>query len=146
MDRATLADLRLEWVKAVLLNPHTGNPLSCWFGHSIPGIDGCEGGLEGAHWIKRRRAEEWVKAQLGRGHRYDLAFDPDLVLVAAWDPRNGVPACEKHHRRFDGHRVDATNELVIWRHEVPAHVEAFAADWGLEHVLEQRHPPIGVGA
>lgn len=144
----------------------------CWFGENVPGIDPCEHGprgIEGAHWIKRQRVENALDALLPWGGMLPcprcvpgdaanecewceggLIFWPnedrrDVILLAAWDPRNGVPACEKHHRRFDGHRVDARNELVIWRHEVPAHVEAFALDWGLEQALEDRHPPLNTG-
>lgn len=166
MDRASLADLRLRWHDAVVfgttLSPDEFAQLDsvprpqCWFGENVPGIDRCEEGprgIEGAHWIKRQRVEAWVKdiaryARLDPGQGvvgfldWSLASD-GLHHLAAWDPRNGVPACEKHHRRFDGHRVDATNELVVWRHEVPAHVEAFAKDWDLETALEDRNPSIG---
>lgn len=151
MDRVSLRELQEQWARAVLFGDRAHwpepRPLPCWFGAVVPGIDGCDGPIEGAHWIKRQRVGRWVELQLDIPKsmlRYDE--DWELVRLAEWDPRNGVPACEKHHRRFDGHRVDAANELVVWRHEVPAPVEAFAKDWGLETALEDRHPPIGGGA
>lgn len=170
MDRATLSDLRLRWHDHVLFgttlspeefaeSPEARRP-RCWFGEHVPGIDSCEGRIEGAHWVKRQRVEDRVRylcsemrSQAVHGREdEELVSLPDFLTaamdfsaLAAWDPRNGVPACEKHHRRFDGHRVDATNELVIWRHEVPGPVEAFCRDWGLELALEDRHPLIGAG-
>lgn len=171
MDRTSLAELREMWAIAVLFGDRARwerarPPLPCWFGRCVPGIDGCEGRLEGAHWIKRQRVEGTLchnfqtEPTLRSVHRYvkeanrgaslkDMepraADAVDLVLLAAWDPRNGVPACSKHHARFDGHRVDATNELIVWRHEVPAPVESFCTDWGLETALEDRNPAIGSG-
>lgn len=158
MDRAFLRELQEQWARAVLFGDRAHwpepRPLRCWFGAVVPGLDSCDGPIEGAHWIKRQRVERsladrlrWALIRDNLG--VDLPLEPgearDLITLAVWDPRNGVPACEKHHRRFDGHRVDATNELVVWRHEVPAPVEAFAKDWGLETALEDRHPPIGGG-
>jgi hypothetical protein len=163
--RELLEEVRAEWAETVTIRQTPGGRrlwAPCWFGENLPGIDGCEGRIEGAHWIKRQQVERKIALQLGlpeivtspkwqRGamvlpNRYaDLQPRVDLVFLAGWDPRGGVPACEKHHRRFDGHRVDATRELVVWRHEVPAEVEAFAGDWGLEYLLDDRHPPIGKG-
>lgn len=139
----------LEWMLA------TRRPMSCWFGENVPGIDSCEGRIEGAHWLKRQRVEHVVAAALGipepivRGRRVSVNYEypphyanVDLVHRAAWDPRNGVPACNKHHTRFDSQRMPI---LVVWRHEVPPDVEAFARDWGLEGELERRNPDAGVG-
>lgn len=159
MDPVSLPDLRLEWVKAVLLNPRTGNPLPCWFGENVPGIDSCDGDLEGAHWIKRQRVEKriaWLfdvpEAVVKAASRHGIEkVAPnwreavEAVWLAAWDPRNGVPGCEKHHRQFDGQRVDARRPLIVWRHEVPASVELFCRDWGLDTALEDRNPAIGAG-
>lgn len=162
MNTDDLAELREAWARAVLLDAR-GRPEPCWFGENVPGIDECEHGqrgIEGAHWIKRQRVEKTVAQQLeipefllGARARERIAHwtqaskwpELELVFLAAWDPRNGVSACEKHHRRFDGHRVDARDPLVIWRHEVPGHVEAFCRDWPLEVALEDRNPPIGAG-
>ena len=161
LDSAELDDLRENWKWAVCLGRPLElglakeRPLPCWFGANVPGIDPCEEGprgIEGAHWLKRQAVERTIRANLLPPEMV-WAYAPaelvrsidEYVLLAAWDPRNGVPACQKHHQRFDGTRVDATNELVIWRHEVPKHVEAFALDWGLESALEDRNPPIGGG-
>lgn len=148
MDRDSLRELQQMWHAHVVmgLDPdgeqfQTLKPLPCWFGENVPGIDPCEGRIEGAHWIKRQRVGRVMAYALEGGA--DVNEAEETVQLAEWDPRNGIPSCSKHHRRFDGHRVDATNELVIWRHEVPAHVEAFAADYGLETALEEKHPLIG---
>lgn len=61
----------------------------------------------------------------------------DLILLAAWDPRNGGIGCVGHHRRFDSH---ATPTLTVPRSALPDHVEEFAADWGLERQLEDKFP------
>lgn len=63
----------------------------------------------------------------------------DLILIAAWDPRNGGVGCEGHHRRLDGHN---TPSLVVPAPELPAHVHEFAADWSLEGPLEDRFPAL----
>lgn len=148
-----LVELREQWRIAVVIGGGTfPRTRPCWFGENVPGIDPCEHGprgVEGAHWIKRQRIERFLTAGALWVEDPDdpcgWYYEDDLIQLAAWDPRNGVPACAKHHARFDGHRVDAANELVIWRHEVPAHVEAFALDWGLETALEDRNPPIAGG-
>lgn len=61
----------------------------------------------------------------------------DLILLAAWDPRNAVIGCEGHHRRFDNH---ATPVLVIPAPELPDHMLDFIFDWGLETQAEARFP------
>lgn len=170
-----LDDLREAWKIAVIFGEQHETPWSnarpprpCWFGENVPGIDACEygdRGVEGAHWIKRQRVEKTMARQLAIAEIVcspswqrrcwppeglhepipEFFYQVELVYLAAWDPRNGVPACEKHHRRFDGHMVDARDPLVIWRHEVPGHVEAFCRDWPFETALEDRNPAIGAG-
>lgn len=157
-----IRELQQRWIAAVLLGDVDLGPIEmdpdhgldwmlatrpvqrCWFGVNVPGIDSCEGRPEGAHWIKRQRVEECIVQNLYRGFGSPFNADTarDLKHLAAWDPRNGVPACEKHHRRFDAQRMPT---LVVWRHEVPAHVEAFCRDWPLEGDLERRNPPINKG-
>jgi DnaJ-class molecular chaperone len=65
---------------------------------------------------------------------YDLAA---VILLAAWCPRNGGIACVGHHRRLDS---AATPSLTVPRAALPAHVEEFAADYGLELELERKFP------
>lgn len=139
-----LQELRERWAWAVLvLASGENSPVGfCWFGENVPGIDSCEGRIEGAHWIKRQRVEAMVSFATQSNRDVQLDENRDWVELAAWDPRNGVPACNKHHTRFDSQRMPT---LVVWRHEVPAHVEAFARDWGLEPELERRNPALGGG-
>jgi hypothetical protein len=122
-------------------------PLPCWFSENTPGIDPCEvgpRGIEAAHWIKRQLVERVLKVVMPVGGKFGIpgasGFDrEELVVLAAWDSRNAVPSCLKHHSRFDSQRMPP---LVIWRHEVPAAVESFTADWGLLTALEDRCPLI----
>lgn len=143
------------------------NPPLCWFWVNVPGIDECGGDygagrLEAAHWIKRQRVERDVK-QLSSAVRFQeianwegetLRPETDAEMLAraewilhemwmhaAWDSRNGVPACERHHRNFDGHRVPLPSEqIVVPRLLVPDHVVEFTDDYGLETALEDKHP------
>lgn len=172
MTRAELDELREAWARDVLgleFLPGHRVTLPCVFSRGAQAVTAridagpCEGPIEGAHWIKRQTVERWVegfrevrqlvdphteKLYIGGAVEYvewSLAVD-DLVQLAAWDPRNGVPACERHHRIFDSQRVPLPSEqIVVWRHQVPAHVEAFALDWGLEHELDRKHDSIGGG-
>lgn len=56
----------------------------------------------------------------------------DLILLAAWDPRNGGVACEGHHRRYDGHAVSLPRDrIIVPAAALPAHVNEFVDDYGL---------------
>lgn len=176
MDLATsegLAELRERWVVAVTLRDHTYEskfagaativvPQPCWFAENLD-VDECEGRHEGAHFLKRQTVERVMarnlelpevvttkkfRANPGRWiKRLDLPLRRvEALFLAAWDPRNGVCACSKHHARFDSNRVALpSQQIVVWRHQVPAHVEAFARDWGLEPQLADRCPAVGAG-
>lgn len=170
MTRAELDELREAWARAVLTYEWTIEgrsmgtyPTPCWFKEAL-GLEDCEGRIEGAHWIKRQTVERWVKGlsseirmqAIGTALGGPGITEEDVALgqwmrehlykLAAWDPRNGVPACERHHRIFDSQRVPLPSEqIVVWRHQVPAHVEAFALDWALEHELDRKHDTIGGG-
>ena len=52
-----------------------------------------------------------------------------LSLYVIWDPRAWVPACRRHHHRFDNHFFRLT------RKQLPPPVEEFAA----EHDLKWSH-------
>jgi hypothetical protein len=127
-----LIELTRKWRDAVVFDAREGYPTrlrSCWFGtREGLSVDLCEGTIEGAHWLKRQRVRHALEA---------LGFDRELIQLAEWDPRNGVPACEKHHQRFDSQRMPP---LVVPRRLVPLHVVDFTAAWGLETQLEDRCP------
>jgi hypothetical protein len=99
--------------------------------------DHCEGRIEAAHWISRQRVKNALWPLLPP--LWDCAGpkEADLIWLAEWDPRNAVPACERHHRRFDSHRMPP---LVVPRDAVPDAVEEFCADWGLESELGRKCP------
>lgn len=117
----------------------------CWLAQHDPlGIE-CGGRLERFHFIGRQRVEGALGDLLPlhiqeRGYDShpstegpvawlsDLPRD-EVILLAAWDPRNGGVGCEHHHRRYDGHM---TPKLDIPGVVVPKHVLDFLLDYGLE--------------
>jgi hypothetical protein len=119
----------------------------CWLAQFDPLEQDCGGRnfpyLERFHFISRQRVENalgallpwWASQPLRGGFRMDERNE--LILLAAWDPRNGGIACEAHHRRLDSH---ATPELVVPRSALPKHVLEFAEEWGLESQLESKFP------
>lgn len=154
MTREDLDLLRLEWVRAATFKQVGGRPVpcGCWFrdalGFNDPGE--CEGRIQGCHFLKRKQVERTVAAQLDLPElvtsaiwqRSWVTFPPDyihveLVFLAAWDPRNAVAGCERHHQRFDSQRMPP---LVVPRHLAPPRVVDFAETWGLETQLEDRCP------
>lgn len=130
----------------------SGVAAECWLAQHDERQRPCSGPLERFHFITRQRVENALWALLPQWERCPVCEgDPscehcggnpafafprdDLILLAAWDPRNGGIACEGHHRRFDNH---ATPELRVPRETLPSHVVEFAEDWGLESELERR--------
>jgi hypothetical protein len=151
-----LRQLQAAWHTAVVLGDQPGSVAPCWFGqrHQELDLELCSGSSQGAHWIKRQQVERWMAQQLDlpeivrtanfqRRRRFPLELIErglELVYLAAWDPRNGVAACEFHHKRFDSQLVGARRHNPILRHQIPMLVEEFAADLGLWTPLEERHP------
>jgi hypothetical protein len=119
----------------------------CWLAQFDDRKRPCGGRFELAHLIPRQRVENALGALLPYagttaaappgviGEVFSVSDRRDLILLAAWDPRNGGIACEGMHRRFDSH---ATPTLIVPRSGLPDHVEEFAADWGLESELERK--------
>lgn len=122
----------------------------CWLAQHDERQRPCSGRLERAHLISRQRVENALGAllpspaeaqvQLARQYAEGL-IEPDwvysatdLILLAAWCPRNGVIACQHHHRRLDGHGMP---ELVVPFATLPDHVLEFAEDWGIEGQLDR---------
>lgn len=139
---------------AMLYAAYPGADIACWLAQHDERRRSCSGRLERAHLIPRQRVENALGALLQStivgdpsggvvtGRMCDDAdvgwFDPaDLILLAAWDPRNGVVVCEHHHRRFDSH---ATPPLIVPQSALPAHAFEFANEWGLDNVLNDRFP------
>lgn len=113
----------------------------CWLAQFDERRRPCELPLERAHLISRQRVENAFAALLPSpiidiGGQEKVARE-QLILLAAWDPSNGVIACEAHHRRLDGHMMPALN---IPFEKLPGHVIEFAERWGLESELERRFP------
>ena len=108
------------------------DPVRCYARH----LGECKGILQAAHWISRQQLkQERSKVNVSR-HRFEgddrlRLLDHSIEDLVA-DGRNGVPLCVEHHNAFDGKRAYSV-ELVP-----PGHVRAFAADYGLLHLLEDR--------
>ena len=152
MSKRELSELREAFKLDVLFGGDPdARPLPCWF----QGVDHrrCEGRPRAAHFLKRRRVEKLVNDMLWGilvrdALPRDGQFEPDeeigwhylasdLVPLAAWDPRNGVPSCEAHDMRHDSLQMPP---LVVAAHQVPLDVAMFCLDWGIEHELERRCP------
>jgi hypothetical protein len=135
---------------------YPGAKRACWLAkcdpHKLP-CGGQPGKLfERFHFIPRQRVENAMGAVLPRP-AIDV-FDPEsiwtglskaeieeVILLAAWDARNGGMGCELHHRRYDSH-ADSPEAPAI---EVPAfalpeHFDNFVEDFGLETEAERRFP------
>lgn len=120
---------------------------SCWLAQHDPLRRPCSGRLERVHMIPRQRVERALDALLPTGGSVFLNGEAaildhldrrDVILLAAWDPRNAVLGCGgEHHPRFDSKQTPA---LVVPRSALPGHVEEFVADYGLETSAEERFP------
>jgi hypothetical protein len=122
----------------------SAHPL-CFLAQHDPLQRPCSGRLERMHFVNRQRVENALAMVLPiTSYRtvstQGLFADEiarDLILLAAWDSRNGGIACESHHRRLDSH---ATPELIVPHDALPDHVIEFGRDYGLESELERRYP------
>lgn len=126
----------------------------CWLAQHDPAQLPCAGQpgkvIERFHFIGRQRVEAVLwDGLLGAivdpegDYPYALAGDDlwSLILLAAWDPRNGGLGCEHHHRRLDGHAVSPrAPQIVVPGPLVPAHVAEFVTDYGLEIPFVDRFP------
>src|SRR5690349_1887019 len=94
--------------------------------------------------LRRRRVECFTCGGRGAfGIELSKAEVWDLILLAAWDCRNGGLGCEHHHRRLDSH-ADSPRAPVLCVPEValPEHVLDFTADYpGLILERQRRFPP-----
>lgn len=145
----------------IIAAAYPGAAAGCWLAHHDPARRPCSGPFERFHFIPRQRVEnalgalllgaeveeywnDWNGEEGGAGtNRFLMPQDwrEELILLAAWDPRNGGLGCEGHHRHFDGHLVSLPREqIVVPRTALPLHVEEFITDFGLEAAAEQRFP------
>lgn len=133
-----------------------GLSYDCWLAQFDPLQRPCSGPIERAHLIKRERVENALRALLpdaleavmqigvqtiGRQFLEDdpaLYSQTDLVLLAAWDPRNARLGCaHEHHPRFDSKQMPT---LIVPYAALPDHALEFAEERGLEHLLDDRFP------
>lgn len=136
--------------------PYAGANPWCWLAQFDPVKLPCAGQagklIERFHFIPRQRVEtvlaDRLRFALVRDHLgVDLPLEPgearDLILLAAWDPRNGGLGCEHHHRRLDSHAVSPrAPAIVVPELKLPDHVLEFSRDYpGLEIERERHFPP-----
>lgn len=117
-------------------------PPRCWLAPFDQAGKPCEGKLERFHFLSRQRVEHGLSDSFEWGFGGTREWDhiADLILLAAWDPRNGGIACEAHHRRLDSHLVPLPSEQLVVPYEaLPEHVLEFAGDYGLEEQLEAKY-------
>lgn len=125
-----------------------GPPVGCWLAQFDPEERTCTETLERVHVISRQRVETLVWQSLRDAELEfedgPIPFDRDggatvkaVVLLAAWDPRNGRIGCNGHHPRFDSH---STPRIVVPARALPGHVLEFIEDYGLEAEAERKFP------
>lgn len=125
------------------LRLYDGGP-ACWLKQFDHLDRPCSGELEGVHLLGRQRIRNTLRplltqARLGEPvEGVPLLLQPiaflseeidDLVELAEWDPRLGVPGCTGHHRRLDSH---ATPELKVPATATPGRFRDFVSQWGFE--------------
>jgi hypothetical protein len=112
---------------------------ACWLKQFDPYDKECGGELEACHVIGRQRVRNVLRGLLVPDALNPEAVDvldvDDLIELAEWDPRNGVPGCTHHHRRFDS---QATPDLRVPAQQLFAPNRAFVLDWGLETEVERK--------
>lgn len=154
-------EARLEEASAA----YPGAWAACWLAQFDTRMRSCTGqhlgvvpNLERCHLIPRQRVEGTMWEQLRWSAIYEVHSArvtegvfrelsiPErdaLILLAAWDPRNGVMGCQGHHRRFDGH---ATPGLWVPEPASPVHLREFVDDNGLWSPYEERFPAVPVAS
>lgn len=133
---------------------YEGTNRFCWLAAHDPAKRPCTPGrLERFHFIRRQDVEGAMWAQLREARIWRCqpgVLDPclmfpwerdELILIVAWDPRNGGLACEQHHRRYDQHQVSLPSErLIVPRSALPSRVVEFAGDYSDFRLLERFVP------
>jgi hypothetical protein len=111
-----------------------GGQRACWLAVHDPLKRPCERHrfFEAAHFIGRQSIRNCPTLR---------GLDPELLELAEWDARNGVPACVEHHRRFDNH-ADAGpgSAIAVPVEAIYPELAEFIAEWGLESEAERRFP------
>jgi len=102
----------------------------CWLARFDPLKRPCAGRIEAAHLVGRQSIRNCPTLH---------GLDPELIELAEWDVRNGIPGCVEHHRRFDNH-ADAGpgSALVVPSSALDDELEEFIVEWGLESEAERR--------
>ena len=96
-------------------------------------------GGAGGFAVERMIGHSFIECGACEGRGHFSPYDPDeLILIAAWDPRNGGLACEQHHRRYDQHQVSLPRERVIVPYAaLPSRVIHFGFDYSEGRLLDR---------
>ena len=137
MTRGQLRELQVAFHAEAMKRPYPtqilGGQSACLLAVRDPLKRLCKGKWEAFHFIGRQAIRK----------SYALwGADPDLIALAEWDPRNGGPGCVEHHRRFDSHADAGPDSAIeIPAFLLPADVQEFIANWGLDAEAERRFSP-----
>lgn len=74
-----------------------------------------------------------------RTHPPLFGLTPEDFMYLEYDPRNGGPGCKVHHVAFD-HQDGRAKALIVPRLALPADVEEFVDERGLESLAQRRFP------
>lgn len=120
----------LEAMRRERPEPFIGEQPACWLAPFDPLKRLCKGKWEAFHFLGRQEI---------RNYPPYFGLDPEVIMLAEWDPRLGGPGCVEHHRRYDRH-ADAGpgSSLVVPRLALPSDVEECIQERGLEILAERR--------
>jgi len=147
--------------------PYKGALGRCFLAQHDPNRKPCKGPLERFHFLRRATVEDALWARLYMAHVdepcgicidgvVDGAYPcsscnglgfwraplvkgevDDLILLAAWDPRNAEVGCEGHHRRYDRAIGPLLTVPVL---ALPIRTVDFVFDYDLDCQAEDRWP------
>jgi hypothetical protein len=102
----------------------------CWFA-DLPGAGACDGKLVRVHLVPR----QFLRRELNASRR--VQSDPRVWVWGCGGP-TGIGG---HHGKLDYSRT-----LRVPRHRLPADLEAFTAELGLEWWLDREYGPVVSGS
>lgn len=109
----------------------------CWLAQFAPvegGLHACEGSrIRACHLIPKQEIKRTVHRKLTENAPSARAYELQLGSIV-YDPRTAKPGCDRHH-----HLLDTARKLKIPRRKLPAAVEEFAREHGLEAWLDREY-------
>lgn len=105
----------------------------CWLQRFAPDKRGCQGRIQACHLIPKQEIKRAVHRKLTEDAPSARAYELRLAAIV-YDARTAVPGCERDH-----HRLDTSRLLKIPRKYLPAVLEEFAKEHGLEAWLDREY-------